>query len=160
MDRGDPFKYRIRFLILSLLAIKPSHGYELGKRIEEITRGLVKGSPGSIYPVLRELKEQGLLEEDLIVEQGRAKKIYRLTEKGAMLLLDELNLFYDIANALIDLTVRAKKSLQNLIEHGYKAEACPDPETIERLENIRNTIDEYLDALKRKMLECGEKQEK
>ncbi|GAB6148630.1 hypothetical protein JCM10135_11720 [Stetteria hydrogenophila] len=47
----DPVRLRLRFMILTLLAVKPSHGYELSKTIEEITLGNVKASPGSLYPL-------------------------------------------------------------------------------------------------------------
>jgi DNA-binding PadR family transcriptional regulator len=78
----DVVRMRLRFLILSLLAIKPSHGYELSKTIEEVTLGTVKASPGSLYPMLRELSEEGLIEEEVSIESGRLRKTYKLTEKG------------------------------------------------------------------------------
>ena len=156
--KSDPLRYRVRFLILTLLAIKPSHGYELSKKIEDLTRGLVKGSPGSIYPVLKELKDEGYLEEDLVVEQGRAKKIYRLTPKGARVLASELDIFYDIANVLIELAVKAKKRLEEIAgdASGLRPyEACPDPETIERLDNLKHMIEDYLETLRERLRECG-----
>ncbi len=154
--KSDPLRYRVRFLILTLLAIKPSHGYELSKKIEDLTRGLVKGSPGSIYPVLKELKDEGYLEEDLVVEQGRAKKIYRLTPKGAQVLASELDVFYDIANVLIELAMKAKKKLEAMAEKGSNPfqDSCPDLETIERLESLKHMIEDYLETLRERLEEC------
>ncbi len=153
---ADPFKYRIRFLILSLLAIKPTHGYELSKRIEKITKGLIKGGPGSIYPVLKELKEDGLLDEDLIVEKGRAKKIYRLTREGAAILYNELNGFYDIANTLIEIATEARKRLQSYMPP-HTPRGCPPSTILEKLERLRDTIQEYISVLKERIEECNKK---
>nr|MEB3851088.1 PadR family transcriptional regulator [Desulfurococcales archaeon] len=78
----DVLRLRLRFIILALLAIKPSHGYELSKLVEELTLGSMKASPGSLYPLLRELSSEGLIEEEVSIESGRLRKVYRLTEKG------------------------------------------------------------------------------
>lgn len=149
---ADPMKYRTRFLILTLLAVKPSHGYELSKKIEAITAGLVKASPGTIYPLLRELREQGLVEEDRVIEGGRLRKIYRLTREGARMLRDELALFYDITNRLLELAAEARRSLEQLQEP--PGQECPPPRIVRALKRLRATIDEYLESLQEKMAKC------
>ncbi len=150
--RQDPLKYRIRFLILTLLAIKPSHGYELSKKIEKITGGLISGSPGSIYPLLRELKEEGLVEESSVIEKGRLRKVYRLTREGARKVLEELNIFYEISNRLLALAVEARKALTRVVETGEGG--CPSDEIVEALRRISKTIQEYLASLEEKYREC------
>ncbi len=153
----DPLKYRIRFLILSLLAIKPSHGYELSKKIEHITKGLVKGSPGSIYPILKELKSEGLLEEDLVIEQGRAKKIYKLTSRGATILSLELNRFYDIAKVFVELATQARRNLPQIVKTPENL-PCPPQDVLNNLYRLKQMIEEYIDTVKRRIEECKKKQ--
>ena len=146
--REDPFKYRLRFLILSLLAIKPSHGYELSRRIEEITQGFIRAGPGSVYPTLRELREEGLIEETTLIESGRVRKVYKLTRKGAMDLLNSLDIFQDIAASLLELTAEARRSLAARIRE--EQADCVPRQIVERLEALTRMIEEYLTLLKEK----------
>ncbi len=68
----------LRLAILSLLADAPKHGYQLMKALEERSGGLYRGSAGSIYPTLQQLKYDGLIAGDL--HDGR--RVYRLTAAG------------------------------------------------------------------------------
>ncbi len=146
LAKADPFRYRIRFLVLTLLALKPSHGYELSKKIEEFTRGFIRPSPGSVYPLLRELKEEGLVEEDLVVEKGRARKIYKLTRKGEETILHELNVFYDIMNGIFEIAVAARRSLEEKL--AGRGKGCIPRSIVKGLERLRDVVDNYLKALK------------
>ncbi len=58
---------------------EPSYGYELQQRL--VTRGM-DIEQGTLYPLLRRLQEQGLLEEEWVVEGARPRKYYRLTQAG------------------------------------------------------------------------------
>jgi DNA-binding PadR family transcriptional regulator len=73
-DHGD-----LRFVILQLIAEKPSHGYELIKAIEEKVAGAYTPSPGVIYPTLTMLEELGYA----AVTEGDGKKLYAITADGA-----------------------------------------------------------------------------
>jgi DNA-binding PadR family transcriptional regulator len=66
----------IRFFVLEVLAEGPLHGYEILRRIEE-RRG-IRPSPGSIYPTLEALEEQGLVSSSLVEE----KRNYAITDAG------------------------------------------------------------------------------
>ena len=68
----------LRLAILSLLAGGPKHGYQLMKELEERSGGLYRGSAGSIYPTLQQLKDEALIAGDL--HDGR--RVYRLTAAG------------------------------------------------------------------------------
>ena len=65
-------------IILKVLLDKPRHGYEIIKFLEEKSGELWKPSPGSIYPTLQMLEEQGLVSSQ---EKG-GKKVYSLTSSG------------------------------------------------------------------------------
>jgi|BEDMetMinimDraft_1075159.scaffolds.fasta_scaffold00470_1 Predicted transcriptional regulators len=68
----------LRMLILDALSDRSMHAYEIMKSIEKKFGGVYKPSPGSLYPVLKSLIREGLIE----VEMREDKKIYKLTEAG------------------------------------------------------------------------------
>jgi DNA-binding PadR family transcriptional regulator len=65
-------------LLISLLADAPSNGYGLIKSIAERTENQWKPSPGSVYPTLSQLVDEGLVEG---TGSGRGEE-YRLTDEG------------------------------------------------------------------------------
>ncbi|MGJ7489681.1 PadR family transcriptional regulator [Variovorax sp. ZT4R33] len=70
----------LRFVLLQLIADKPSHGYELIKSIEDRLGGAYSPSPGTVYPTLTLLEELGQLAVDEADAGGR--KRYRVTDAG------------------------------------------------------------------------------
>ncbi len=70
----------LRFVLLSLIAEEASHGYELIKRIEDRLGGSYSPSPGTVYPTLTLLEEQGHLQADNTDAGGR--KRYAITDAG------------------------------------------------------------------------------
>ena len=82
MMRKIPFERikrgALRSLVLSCLSEKEMYVYEIIKTIQIKTGGFYKPSPGSIYPVLKSLIKEGLVESYEI----NGKKYYKLTEKG------------------------------------------------------------------------------
>jgi len=73
MSRGD-----VRAAVLALLAEQPMHGYQIIHEIEERSNGSWKPSPGSVYPTLQLLADEGLI----TAEEAGGKKTYSLTEAG------------------------------------------------------------------------------
>lgn len=70
-------------LILALLEAQPRHGYELGKLIEFRSKGRLKFRIASLYPVLCQLEDQGLIIGRWLEKEGeRRRRFYRLTSKG------------------------------------------------------------------------------
>jgi DNA-binding PadR family transcriptional regulator len=72
--RGD-----IRAAILTLLAEEPMHGYQIIQVISERSGGNWTPSPGSVYPTLQQLEDEGLI-EPAASESGR--RVFALTEAG------------------------------------------------------------------------------
>jgi DNA-binding PadR family transcriptional regulator len=82
--RGGKERGLIALYVLHTLDKHPGSGYELIKEIEEKTGGKWVPSKGTLYPVLKQLKEERLIE---LSETGsRAKNIYVLTTKGRRVL--------------------------------------------------------------------------
>ena len=70
--RGD-----VRAAVLVLLAEEPRNGYQLMQEIEQRSDGVWRPSPGSVYPALQQLEDEGLVAP---TEEGR--KAFTLTEAG------------------------------------------------------------------------------
>ena len=68
----------IRTAILAALRDGPANGYEVMRRLEEMSGGLWRPSPGSVYPHLQMLEDEGLVQSSE-VDGGRA---FTLTESG------------------------------------------------------------------------------
>jgi DNA-binding PadR family transcriptional regulator len=68
----------VRIAILSLLAEKPRHGYDLMKELETRSGGSYKVSAGTMYPALQQMEDEGLI----VSETKDGKRVYQLTELG------------------------------------------------------------------------------
>ena len=73
MRRGD-----IRTAVLAVLSEEPGHGYDVIQRLEDKTEGSWRPSPGSVYPMLQLLADEGLARS---VERD-GKRVYELTDAG------------------------------------------------------------------------------
>lgn len=70
-------------LILRTLALEPLHGYGIALRIEQISRGVFRVNPGSLFPAFRRLERQGWIMPDWRpTENNRRAKFYTLTKLG------------------------------------------------------------------------------
>ncbi len=81
---------RLRLYLLKLLDEAPRHGYEVIRLLQDRFMGIYAPSPGTIYPRLARLEEEGLVTHD----EADGRKVYRITEKGREELharLDDLN---------------------------------------------------------------------
>ncbi len=68
----------MKYVILKLLKEKPRHGYEVMKELEEQMRGCYSPSPGTVYPTLQWLEDEGLVS----AKEVAGKKVYEVTEAG------------------------------------------------------------------------------
>lgn len=68
----------VRLALISLLKDEPAHGYELMKRLEERSGGMYRASAGTVYPVLQQLEDEGLVR----IVEADGKKVYHLTDTG------------------------------------------------------------------------------
>lgn len=71
--RGD-----VRAAILDVLAVEPMNGYQVIGQIAERSDGAWKPSPGSVYPTMQQLEDEGLIES--VTENGRRQSA--LTDAG------------------------------------------------------------------------------
>ncbi|WP_369167644.1 PadR family transcriptional regulator [Streptomyces sp. R28] len=76
--RGRARRGDVRASILALLKDRPMHGYEMIQEIAERSGGAWKPSPGSVYPTLQLLEDEGLIAS----ESEGGKKLFSLTQSG------------------------------------------------------------------------------
>ena len=74
--RGD-----VRAAILALLAEEPMHGYQIITELTERSGGVWRPSPGSVYPTLQAMEDQGLVSAD----KAEGRRVFSLTDEGRAL---------------------------------------------------------------------------
>ncbi|HET9169504.1 MAG TPA: PadR family transcriptional regulator [Actinospica sp.] len=88
------------FLILTVLADQPRHGYGIVQEVAALTGGRTQLKVGTLYGALDRLSAEGLLTLDREeVESGRLRRYYRLTESGATALAEDAERMAAIARA-------------------------------------------------------------
>jgi DNA-binding PadR family transcriptional regulator len=75
---GRGSRQNVRQAILALLLERPMHGYEIIQELDARTNGIWRPSPGSVYPTLQLLEDEGLIEA---TAEG-SRKSYQLTADG------------------------------------------------------------------------------
>lgn len=90
----------MKFVVLKLIAGKPMHGYEVMKALEERSRGAYRASPGTVYPTLQWLEDEGLVEMKVA---GDNKKIYSITKAGEEFLEENRSHVEDIFERMEDM---------------------------------------------------------
>ena len=91
---GEPWGWRRRFFesgevrlaLLSLLAERPMHGYELMKEMEARSGGMYRASAGTVYPNLQQLEDEGLVRMETSKD---GKRVYSITDEGRKALAAE-----------------------------------------------------------------------
>jgi DNA-binding PadR family transcriptional regulator len=100
----------VRAAVLILLDEEPMHGYQLIQEIEERSGGVWQPSPGSVYPVLQQLEDEGLVR----IEQTEGRKVANLTEAGRTYIEDkraELEAAWNTGSANVDERVTEIRNL-------------------------------------------------
>src|SRR2546423_309317 len=74
-------------LILSLVEVRPRHGYEISKMIEARSQGVLRFNVASIYPLLYRLEKHGWIQGRWVEKTGqRRRRYYKLTPEGKKVL--------------------------------------------------------------------------
>lgn len=90
-----------RPLVLSLLAQGETYGYELSRKVRELSDGALEWSDGMLYPVLHRLEREGLvLSQWKQSETGRNRKYYRLSPGGRRSAQTERQQWVSVHNTL------------------------------------------------------------
>jgi DNA-binding PadR family transcriptional regulator len=73
VGRGD-----VRAAIIALLAEEPMHGYQIITELTERSGGVWRPSPGSVYPTLQAMEDQGLV----TANKSEGRRVFSLTDEG------------------------------------------------------------------------------
>ncbi|MBM3309925.1 MAG: PadR family transcriptional regulator [Candidatus Aminicenantes bacterium] len=88
-------------IVLSLLLSGENYGYQILQRVRRVSGGEVSWSSAMLYPVLRRMEKEGLIQSEWRVsEENRMRKYYRLTDLGRKEFEREKARWTSIQNAL------------------------------------------------------------
>ena len=87
----DALRGSLDLLILKTLSLAPMHGWGIGQRVQQISKGVLEVNQGSLYPALQRLEKDGLVTSDWdTTDNNRRARYYRLTATGRRALGAEL----------------------------------------------------------------------
>jgi len=105
MISKELLKGTLKPIVLKLLAENGRmYGYELTRKVEEISEGKIKLTFGALYPVLHKMEDDGILTTESENFNNRIRIYYRLTAKGDNTVKDkvsELKEFIEIITAIM-----------------------------------------------------------
>lgn len=79
----DVIQGTLDMLILKTVSLEPMHGFGIGRRVEQISKGVFKVNPGSLLTALQRLERAGWLDSEWRqTENSRRAKFYTLTRSG------------------------------------------------------------------------------
>jgi PadR family transcriptional regulator, regulatory protein PadR len=105
MDERDLKKGSAELLLLSLLEVRPRHGYEISKLIESRSAGVVRYNVASLYPLLYRLERRGWLLGRWVEKAGqRRRRYYRLTAAGRKVLARQRSMWESFVAAVNRIT--------------------------------------------------------
>jgi PadR family transcriptional regulator, regulatory protein PadR len=79
----DVIQGTLDMLILKTVSLEPMHGFGIGRRIEQISRGVFKVNPGSLLTALQRLERGGWLDAEWRdTPNARRARVYMLTRRG------------------------------------------------------------------------------
>jgi DNA-binding PadR family transcriptional regulator len=124
-------------VVLGLLSLRPRSGYDIKTVVDRSTRFFWAASYGQIYPELKRLEQEGLIEGEDASNGKRGRRVYRLTEAGQEALRDWLK----GSNLTIELR---DESLLRL----FFADNLPREEAYWLLEGRMRGHEQYLEILR------------
>jgi PadR family transcriptional regulator, regulatory protein PadR len=79
----DPLRGSIDLLILKALSLESMHGWGIGARIQQMSRGRLDVNQGSLYPALQRLEHRGDIDSEWrTTENNRRARYYTITARG------------------------------------------------------------------------------
>ncbi len=100
-ERSELLQGTLDLLILKALSLQPNHGLGIARRVGQMTQGTFEVKPGSLFPALHRLEEQGWLDSKWgVSENNRRAKYYRLTKTGLGQLRTETEHWWRISLAI------------------------------------------------------------
>ncbi len=83
MKPNDLVQGTLGLLILRILALEPMHGWALAQRLKQMSENVLQVGPGSLYPALHKLEQEGWITAEWLVSGSRRRvKLYSISKMG------------------------------------------------------------------------------
>ena len=97
----DALRGSVDLLILKALSLQPMHGWGIGVRIQQLSKGRLDVNQGSLYPALQRLEHRGDIESDWqSTENNRRARYYTITRQGRRALGQEVDKWKRFADTI------------------------------------------------------------
>jgi DNA-binding PadR family transcriptional regulator len=144
----------VKYVILRLLREKPRHGYEIIKALEERMGGCYTPSPGTVYPTLQLLEDQGYVR----AVEAEGKRVYHITPEGEAFLEEHRDAIDEIFGRVRD-TVRGfaggqigtlNQAFAHLAAAAYRQawRLGPDDPAVEKIADVLRRAAEEIEKLR------------
>ena len=91
-------------IVLSILQQRESYGYQIIKRVNQLSGGEVEWSAGSLYTLMHRMKADGLVDSSWVEKEGeRRRRYYRITPKGEKSLNEEKKAWMSVHGIFVQL---------------------------------------------------------
>ena len=142
----------VRYLVLDALEKQPRHGYEIMKELEERMHGCYTPSPGTVYPTLQWLEDEGLVAS----KEVSGKKIFEITDAGQAFLEEHRDVVDEIfdrvkqtvervmGGAMVDVNRAVGRLVKAVYRTGWKVQ---DDGTRKKVAEVLTRAAEELEAL-------------
>ncbi len=88
-------------LVLAILKRGESYGYQIIRKVRDVSRGAMEWSDGMLYPVLHRLEKEGLIVSQWkMSEEGRPRRYYNITPEGLTALDTEMSMWQTVHEAV------------------------------------------------------------
>jgi len=99
--KPDALRGSVDLLVLKALSLGPIHGWGIGLRIQELSRGRLDANQGSLYPALQRLEHRGDIDSEWrSTENNRRARYYTITPRGRRALGEEVDRWKRFAEAI------------------------------------------------------------
>jgi PadR family transcriptional regulator len=98
---GELLQGTLPLIILRILTAGPNHGFAIARRIELISKDVIRAEEGSLYPALHRMELEGWIDAEWgVTEKNRKAKYYKLTPRGRKQLKNETARWNAISEAM------------------------------------------------------------
>lgn len=128
---------KAKYAVLGILSSQPASGYDIKKMMEKSTNHFWREGDGSIYPILKQLLDEGLVHCELSnIESSKPKKLYSITDDGIIHLQEWLKKDPEI--------IPGRNELMLKVFFGWNVDADISIQHISQFRNlVSHTLEQY-----------------
>jgi PadR family transcriptional regulator, regulatory protein PadR len=107
---NDLVQGTLNLLILKILALERMHGWALSQRLKQMSKDILHVGPGSLYPALHKLEQEGWITAEWSISETRRRvKFYSLTTQGRKQLNEETADWKRLSRAISAIVLPAER---------------------------------------------------